>query len=836
MRKAEKRQIRDFVKLLGDAHIEIRKCLEKHAIGEALRLLEQCQQETIRLGTLIEELEGRNIATVCILEEYCELLYQLYEEIAEIAESKGTNTIKIYKKLRNMLFRIENSIKNDMPIRKEAVFLPYKASMWDSLESVWKAAAEDKNCDTYVIPIPYYDRSTDGSLREEHYEGDKYPSYVPVVDYRAYDFSGRHPDMIFIHNPYDACNYVTCVHPFFFSENLKKYTEMLIYIPYFASGGAGAVSYRGLPVCHFADYIVTQSEQYEQYFEKAFREKLLPLGTPKFDKILNYRLEDSMIPAEWKEKLTEKVFFYNTSISGILRYGEKAIRKMIYVFENFRDMEATLIWRPHPLLEATFCSMRPELRPLYELAKKKFLEVAHGILDLTADVDLAVKLSDAYIGEKTSSVVHLFGVSGKPVFLTDMDITENFDKECRNVKIYGCTVAEGFIWASAGDRNCFMKINENGIVEETYEIKGEKKTSRILYRSIIYNEGRLYLIPFNAEAIAVFDIEKKTFEKIALQGQEKEKFVKGHFYKGCIYMVPFAYPSLVKLDCESHKLTYYRKIVQEMKKLQKKKGPFSLNGSLLAGNELLIAMAMSNHVADVNLDTGKWKVNQVGEASDNYCCMSGRNGRFILGSNHGRKLMCWERETDEVREITGYPAGWKGETECFYEMTPMGEDIYVFPWRGNMILRISQESLEIAELSSDTGHDEAARKNGYYTEQCNYIMAEGGDKGQILTQSAYEYGMTVFSGDMPAKHLSLRLTQEKMPYGYGALFGRQGVNLPWAMKETKLYSIKSFIDYVCREHHDYDLQMKNYRTIANHLDGSCGRSIYRELVKRLENN
>ena len=39
--------------------------------------------------------------------------------------------------------------------------------------------------------------------------------------------------MIYIHNPYDDWNLVTCVHPRYFSGNLKKYTEKLVYIPYF---------------------------------------------------------------------------------------------------------------------------------------------------------------------------------------------------------------------------------------------------------------------------------------------------------------------------------------------------------------------------------------------------------------------------------------------------------------------------------------------------------------------------------------------------------------------------------------------------------------------------
>ena len=839
MRIAQKRQIQDFVKLLGEAHIEIRKCLEKQTVGRALELLAQCQQETIELGTLLEELEGRGAAAVRILEEYCELLYRLHQEIGE---EKSPNPAKIYKRLRSMLIRVDNNMKNHIRIRREAVFLPYRASMWDSLESVWMAAVEDEDCDTYVIPVPYYDRNPDGSFRRINYEGGQFPSYVPITDYRSYDFEARRPDMIFIHNPYDDCNHITCVHPFFFSENLKKYTEMLVYIPYFVSGGAGAVSYRGLPYTFYSDYIVTQSEQYSRCFEREVQKKLLPLGTPKFDRILNYRLQDGDIPADWKERLTGKIFFYNTGIGGILHYGGQAIRKMFYVFDQFRDTEATLIWRPHPLLESALCSMRPDLQPLYEAAKSKFREVPHGILDQTPDVDLAVSLSDAYIGERTSSVVHLFGVSGKPVLLTDMNIVRNFDEDCVNVKFYACAMEGEAVWAPAGDRNCLMKINRKGEVEEAYEITGEKRTGQMLYRDIVNYNQHLYLIPHHGEEIAVFDLKTKTFEKISPRVSGRGKFIKGHLYRGRIYMVPFSASCLVELDCESGHVTCHGKIVEKMKKLQRREGPFCLNGSMLAGNELLMAMAGSNHVAVMNLDTGAFQAYEVGEETDNYCCMAGRKETYILGSNEGRKLTYWNRKTGETEERTGYPNGWEGETECFYEMICMDNLVYVFPWKGNMILRISLESPGITQVFQGRGQEEPRKE--YYTEPFRYTMVKEGDAGQILAQSACCHGMEIFSmeffsteicsmeGDW--KRLSVRLTQDKMPYSCGGLFGRQGENLPWAMQETKLYSIKGFMEYVDRETHDVQAQLKSYGEAVGSLDGGCGHRIYRELSRRLE--
>ncbi len=277
MRKAQKQQAEELVKQMEEAHDQFKKFIEQGSIPPAMELLEECQNGGITLGTLIENTEGERHPTVLLLEEYCELIYQVHENLAEAKEiNKEINLNKIHKNLRQKLIRAANSLKNDVPVRKEVVFLPYKASMWDSLESVWKAADEDENCDAYVIPIPYYDKNPDGSFREMHYEADQYPGYVPITRYDAYDFEQRRPDMIYIHNAYDQWNLVTSVHPDFFSVNLKKYTEKLIYIPYFVLDEVDPDNERAVEnVKHFcfmpgiinADKVIVQSEDMRKIYK-----------------------------------------------------------------------------------------------------------------------------------------------------------------------------------------------------------------------------------------------------------------------------------------------------------------------------------------------------------------------------------------------------------------------------------------------------------------------------------------------------------------------------------------------------------------------------------------
>ena len=51
--------------------------------------------------------------------------------------------------------------------------------------------------------------------------------------FEEYDFLNNHPDIIYIQNPYDEYNRVVTVASFFYAKNLRKYTEKLVYIPFF---------------------------------------------------------------------------------------------------------------------------------------------------------------------------------------------------------------------------------------------------------------------------------------------------------------------------------------------------------------------------------------------------------------------------------------------------------------------------------------------------------------------------------------------------------------------------------------------------------------------------
>lgn len=450
MRKFQKEQLLDIFTSLHELHRECRDRMEQKEYQTVQTALSDCQEAAIHTGEAIEQLVGEGTDAVSYLEQYCEHIYNLSVQIEELSAQK------FYKSLEEVLIKAENAVKH-ISTRKEVVFFPYKASMWDSLESVYLAAKEDENCDAYCIPIPYYDRRPDGSLGMMHYEGNEYPKNIEVIDYRTYNLEERHPDAIYIHNPYDEWNHVTCVPERYFARNLRNYTDELVYIPYFVldeiepNNQARIEEMKHfcfIPGVIYSHKVIVQSEKMRQIYineyikaakesgltgehtdRKYLEKKILGLGSPKFDKVLNTKKEDLDIPEDWLRVIEKpdgswkKIVFYNTSINGLLQHSDKMLEKMQDVLKFFKkhQEDVTLLWRPHPLIKTTIESMRPQLWQEYREIVERYRKEAWGIYDESSDMDRAVILSDAYYGDG-SSILQLYKRTGKMIMLQNTNV------------------------------------------------------------------------------------------------------------------------------------------------------------------------------------------------------------------------------------------------------------------------------------------------------------------------------------------------------------------------------------------------------------------------------
>jgi len=848
MRKAQKKQAEEFAALLEQVHREIKKYIETGNAAMAMDLLAQCQEGAMQLGELIETTEGEGCAVISLLESYCELVYQIHEGLAG---GQGINANNAHKRLHKLLVQVENSIRNDIKLRCEMVFLPYKASMWDSLESVWQAADADPACDAYVVPIPYFDRNPDGSLGTCHYEGNDLPAYVPTVHYDAYSFEDRKPDAIFIHTPYDEANYVTSIDPRFYSAELKKYTECLVYIPYYATAGGMAEGQTLCPAYFNVDYIVIQSEKYRKFFDARIPDKkFLALGSPKFDSVIHKCQDPPEPPEEWGlsdaqkgELRSKKVYFYNTSIGGMLGDTEVFLKKMRYVFDTFKGREdACLLWRPHPLLESTFSSMRSMFKPIYDALKREFIEDRIGILDETPNIEDTIALSDVYIGDAGTSVTSLFGVVGKPLFIFDNYINtlpEEDDWRGERVMLQLDQWGDDRYQVSRNNQLWFSEKNDYHY--KFYMDLGTGYSAGGYYIRAVEIKGKIYVLPGNAQNLLV--IKDRKIRKIEFKEPitHAGAFFSYWYNERYIFLFPFKYPYLVRFNVETEEVYYVDGI--NPFNVRNVEGEWRAGGIGLYGNELVFASPVDNQFAFMDIDTFKAR-----GLSSNSKCNLGTQGIVTEGDNlwllplNGVTITCWNPKTGEVKEYGELPPGfrslkWPQGFEC--DERPFGtiafskeggrDNIVISPSWGNMYVSLDRKTGRMEEWKPPLEFRNRG-KNGYFV--------AGGMGGFAITypQMGKADCRVWYAPERKLYDININTKEYReveIDFDYDELiehepgFMEESEWMQYCLNENAFNSLKNLLDgNITGNSFDRDRQLRAFSKVNANTDGTCGRNVY----------
>lgn len=339
-------------------------------------LLGGSQQLAVDLGTLLEQVKGEGCAVVGMLEKYCEILYQIYTQLqGEVLPDISA----LVEELKQTASAFEADLEENVLDRKAILFLPVMAKDWDGLHSLWQVAVEDENSEVYVAPLPYFYKDYDGSAKKICYEGEEFPEEINVLDYRILTpeyLELLHPEVIIIQNPYDAWHPAVSVPELFYAENIRQYTDKLIYVPPFAVNEftkdnareyANMQYYVTMPGVVYADRVMVQSENMKQmYVEKLtefagedtrehWLETILSHGLPIMDKKQNAlsckeesdkKADDAAISGV---KMRKRLL-YGISSSILQEMPEKAHRKIesnLKLFDAYKnEIEVTVLHFP----------------------------------------------------------------------------------------------------------------------------------------------------------------------------------------------------------------------------------------------------------------------------------------------------------------------------------------------------------------------------------------------------------------------------------------------------------------------------------------------------------
>jgi len=714
MRKYKKKELLNCIRTLKEVHEKINN------VGISVRneIFSQCQEMAIQIGTEIERVEGEETDTVPYLEKYCEELYKA-------TKIRGKSDWKCQQKRMNRLLdEILYSIRKNIPDSPtEIVFLPYKASMWDAFDSIYRTALEEPNCNVTVMPIPYYNINPQGEVLAVEYEGSQFPDDISITDFAMVNLKDLHPDIIFIHNPYDEWNNVTQVPRDYFSSVLANQTEHLVYIPYFVTiGDKIKDDYCYLPAVRNAWRTFVQSDAVRDCYIKngADSKKIVTMGSPKFDMVVQMEKEPPEMPEEWKEALLgKKVFLLNTHLNPIINDAKKTIDKLQQIFQLFKERDdVALLWRPHPLSIQTAKSMNPQILEQYIKLIEDFRMLKNGVYDDTPDVHRAIALSDAYIGHG-SSLVAMYGITGKPMYMlsTGGDANVRMSEKDMSIKFSCGLVIGNELWVSAEDHNGVYRIDlETNKVQYVTNFAKEHLYGCGLYHNILQYENKLVFIPWKAQYIAIYDIKNGKMDYVLPTYEHGEvvdnlpKYSAAVKYEDCIYMFP-SRVNAVKLSMRSYELEHLDAFTKDLEGYGTTYGTTGMGYQ--CGNKMWIPLINTNGIVEFDLQNGDYKKHFVKKSVEGFLDITGE-GDWLYVLNRIGVVIKVNIHTFEEHIIWEYTGNIRGVP--FRRIICIEGYLYLIPSVENEVIKIciqTDKKVSIKKYRLWEGRNDEAKSGEY---------------------------------------------------------------------------------------------------------------------------
>ncbi len=844
MREFIKEQLINLLDSMQEVHISLTVLKDKKQI---IQILADCQHAAITVGETLERNLSDYAPIVSLLEDYCELAFHLAESQENIICKDKVSA------LDGIVNRVKTSLK-EIPSIYHVIFMPYKASMWDSLESIWLTCREDERCECYVMPIPYYEFDSKTNRWIYCYDGDQFPKEVPILHYHDYSLEQSRPDVAYIHNPYDDCNMVTRVDSRFYSKELKAHIGKLVYIPYYVTTGFISPEHLELPVYSHMDYMVVQSEYAKSFcMGKYYYDRILPFGSPKLDRVIKLCREGAIIPEHWKSLLEgKKILMLNTSIGCFLQDGSiylQKIKSICKVINNQRQV--ALIWRPHPLLEATIKSMRPYLLLEFNNLKKYFLENKIGVLDETPDISRAVAISDGYIGEDGSSVINLFGAAGKPIFILNNYITDVFTKaEKSRVHITDMLKQEDKIWLTTNRYNAFFCMDVS--TKQVYYLGrvGEQPKWYGAYPFLAKAKNKLFLSPVIARRPAVYDLNTKTFELIGKEDME-ESAQRGRIisHGNRIFYLPNIDDYIAEFNIETGAWKYHTECIQKLNEEVGKENAGTqgmIYGCAVCGKDMWITAVYTNRILRFDMEKGTYTLCSVGRKESGYSGIVAEGRCLWLTEVNSGSIVRWERHSGKVKtfcmpeEFKSWP-GAMGRILPHISLIDMGKWVVTVPGFSNCMVKLNKTTGETTLLLKDFWKKAEEKRNGYNPEF--FLSSEFGakmDEDTIIVQRNSDDAVAIIRLEDDTYKMFYPTLDEKeftkLTEGEDG-FERTEKKYGFFRRESRIFSFIDFLDdLVDNQLNDVRVrQLEELSILAANLNGTCGIRVHEYMMSVLEN-
>lgn len=432
---------------LGELEKQIERfwsCVEKIELTTLVSEISETQTLAIEMGNLIESIKGENHPLIQDIEVLCERLYDIYvlATAENVIFSELIRTVNICK---NDFARFLQVADEKLLARNQILFLPIFSSDWGSMDRAFKEALRNPANDVYVMPLPYFYKDYDGRPKEILCDANKFPGEVMAIDYRTITeekLKLLRPEYIYIDNQYDQWNVSYSTFETYFSSNLWKYTDNLVYLsPVFCEDFDDKEQRSVKNMCYYcekpgiinADRVLVNGFQVANMWkkhlklileERNFSDEMTALFLNKIESFEEAINQGNEVISQTDDKdlksIGKKYLLYCISIGRWMEYDEakvtEKIEEVVHIFNIASDMvEADICL--YPFNESDNCG--------------KLLNIIEQIIENSPSITLLTDKDgisdnrlmeyDAYYGDASPYVLR-FTEAKKPVMIQNYEL------------------------------------------------------------------------------------------------------------------------------------------------------------------------------------------------------------------------------------------------------------------------------------------------------------------------------------------------------------------------------------------------------------------------------
>ncbi len=304
--------------------------------------------------------------------------------------------------------------------RKSCLFITYCAGAFDNMRDVARHYIDD-GYEVTILPVTKYDIAADMTGIEASPDDRPASYYTEGLSGAVVCYDGSildsHPDVIVTNYQYDEYNLITTVDKAYYSGNLRRHCDRLVFVPPFEARSQEAgderarklmPSYVCTALITACDGIIVHSDEMKQRYVECLSawsgEGYTSVWESKITVLARDHAEDTAPHGSRR-----KIMFY-VGISFFAEYGEAAIDKIRWSFDIFHDNRDRIevVYVTQDGLSDNLKRLYPDLYDMY---------VAGGFPD--PEDTISADDCDAYYGEASAYATE-FVNAHKPVMIMNI--------------------------------------------------------------------------------------------------------------------------------------------------------------------------------------------------------------------------------------------------------------------------------------------------------------------------------------------------------------------------------------------------------------------------------